>query len=80
MQCGVGHFTRLLYETIEKTDPGSNTIVNPDAHGRSLPMIWRAVGSAKSVVCNFPIVAWKRVILRRCWRWWSQSCGGAGLS
>ena len=25
MQCGVGQFTRLLGETIEKIDPGSNT-------------------------------------------------------
>ena len=28
----------------------------------SLADIWRAVGSAQSVVCNFPIVAWKRVM------------------
>ena len=28
----------------------------------SLAEIWRAVGSAQSVVCNFPIVAWKRVM------------------
>src|SRR5262249_26853646 len=28
----------------------------------SLAEIWRAVGAAQSVVCNFPIVAWKRVM------------------
>jgi glycosyltransferase involved in cell wall biosynthesis len=26
--------------------------------------IWRTIGTARSVVCNFPIVAWKRVIFR----------------
>jgi glycosyltransferase involved in cell wall biosynthesis len=26
--------------------------------------IWRAIGSTQSVVCNFPIVAWKRVMMR----------------
>ena len=64
MQCGVGHFTRLLSETIEKTEPGSNTSLTLTRSEGSLADIWRAVGSAKSVVCNFPIVAWKRVILR----------------
>ena len=38
--------------------------VNPDATEGSLAEIWRAVGSARSVVCNFPIVAWKRVMFR----------------
>jgi len=64
MQCGIGHFTRLLYETIEKTDPGSNTSLTLTRTEGSLADIWRAVGSAKSLVCNFPIVAWKRVIVR----------------
>ena len=63
MQCGVGHFTRLLYETFEKRDPGSSTILTLTREGGSLAGIWHAVGTAQSVVCNFPIVAWKRVIL-----------------
>jgi glycosyltransferase involved in cell wall biosynthesis len=29
-----------------------------------LAEIWRAVGTARSVVCNFPMVAWKRVVFR----------------
>ena len=37
--------------------------VNPDARAKArFAEIWRAVGSAQSVVCNFPIVAWKRVM------------------
>lgn len=64
MQCGVGQFTRLLQEAIEKDDPGSCAALTlTRAHG-SLRDIWRAIGSSRAVVCNFPIVAWKRVILR----------------
>jgi glycosyltransferase involved in cell wall biosynthesis len=64
MQCGVGHFTRLLHEAIEKLDPGSSTTLTLTRKEGSAAEIWRAVGSARSVVCNFPIVAWKRVMLR----------------
>jgi glycosyltransferase involved in cell wall biosynthesis len=64
MQCGVGQFTRLLGETIEKRDPGSSTTLTLTRTGGSIADIWRAVGSARSVVCNFPIVAWKRVMFR----------------
>jgi glycosyltransferase involved in cell wall biosynthesis len=64
MQCGVGQFTRLLGETIEKRDPGSTATLTLTRAGGSIADIWRAVGSARSVVCNFPIVAWKRVIFR----------------
>ena len=64
MQCGVGQFTRLLFETVEKFDPGRNATLTLTQSEGSFTEIWRAVGSARSVVCNFPIVAWKRVILR----------------
>jgi glycosyltransferase involved in cell wall biosynthesis len=63
MQCGVGHFTRLLQERIEKRDPGSSTTLTLTRTEGTFAGTWRAVGSAQSVVCNFPIVAWKRVIL-----------------
>ena len=63
MQCGVGQFTRLLSAEVEKLDPGSSTILTLTRADGSLADIWRAAGSAASVVCNFPIVAWKRVIL-----------------
>jgi glycosyltransferase involved in cell wall biosynthesis len=63
MQCGVGQFTRLLHEAIEKLDPGSTALTLTRSDG-SIAEIWRAVGSARTVVCNFPIVAWKRVVLR----------------
>ena len=64
MQCGVGQFTRLLYETIEKLDPGCSTALTLTRSEGSIAELWHAVGSARSVVCNFPIVAWKRVIWR----------------
>jgi glycosyltransferase involved in cell wall biosynthesis len=64
MQCGIGQFTRLLCVTIEKLDPGSSTALTLTRADGSIAEIWRAIGSAQSVVCNFPIVAWKRVILR----------------
>jgi glycosyltransferase involved in cell wall biosynthesis len=64
MTCGVGQFTRLLQETVEKLEPGSCTSLTLTRRQGSVSDIWRAVGSARSVVCNFPIVAWKRVTLR----------------
>ena len=64
MQCGVGQFTRLLCATIEKLDPGSGTTLTLTRSEGSVADIWRAVGSALNVVCNFPIVAWKRVMFR----------------
>src|SRR5260370_19533288 len=63
MQCGVGQFTRLLQERIEKHDPGSSATLTMTRSEGAFSESWRAVGSAQSVVCNFPIVAWKRVIL-----------------
>jgi glycosyltransferase involved in cell wall biosynthesis len=64
MQCGVGQFTRLLGEAIEKNDPGSCTALTLTRGQGSAAEIWRATGSARSVICNFPIVAWKRVMFR----------------
>jgi glycosyltransferase involved in cell wall biosynthesis len=64
MRCGVGQFTRLLCETIEKLAPGHCTTLTLTQTDGSLADIWRATGSAQSVVCNFPIVAWKRVMFR----------------
>jgi glycosyltransferase involved in cell wall biosynthesis len=64
MQCGVGQFTQLLGETIEKLDPGSSTTLTLSRTGGSSADIWRAIGSAENVICNFPIVAWKRVMFR----------------
>src|SRR5436305_10418145 len=64
MQCGVGQFTWLLQETIEKLDPASCTSLTLTRSEGSVSDIWRAAGSARNVVCNFPIVAWKQVMLR----------------
>jgi glycosyltransferase involved in cell wall biosynthesis len=63
MQCGVGQFTLRLKETVEKLATGSTAALTLTRNGGSPGEIWRAVGSAQNVVCNFPIVAWKRVIL-----------------
>jgi len=64
MTCGVGQFTRLLQETIEKLDPSSCTSLTLTRSEGTVGELWRAAGSARNVVCNFPLVAWKRVILR----------------
>src|ERR1700683_723130 len=64
MQCGVGQFARLLCEEIEKLDACSCATLPLTRSEGSAADIWRAVGSARNVVCNFPIVAWKRVIFR----------------
>ena len=81
MQCGVGQFTRLLGETVEQIEPGSSTTLTLTRSEGSIAEIWRAVGSARSVVCNFPIVAWKRVIFApAAGDGDSPGCGGARLS
>src|ERR1700712_3684964 len=64
MQCGVGQFTRLLQEAVEKLDSGGCTSLTLTRADGSIGELWRAVGSARSVVCNFPLVAWKRVMVR----------------
>jgi glycosyltransferase involved in cell wall biosynthesis len=64
MQCGVGQFTAHLYETIEKLQPGSAATLTLTRSEGSSGQIWHRVGSAQNLVCNFPIVAWKRVIFR----------------
>ena len=64
MRCGVGQFTRLLSEAIEKLEPGSCKTLTLTRSEGTLAEIWRATGSARTVVCNLPIVAWKRVIFR----------------
>ena len=62
MQCGVGQFTRLLQQRIGRDEScASLTLTRSEG---TLGEIWRAAGAAESVVCNFPIVAWKRVIFR----------------
>jgi glycosyltransferase involved in cell wall biosynthesis len=63
MQCGVGQFARRLGETIEKSNPGSTTTLTLTRDDGTLAEIWRAIGTAETIVFNFPIVAWKRVIL-----------------
>jgi glycosyltransferase involved in cell wall biosynthesis len=63
MQCGVGQFTIRLAGTLEKLEPGSTAALTLSQTQGSLAEIWRGVGSARNIVCNFPIVAWKRVIL-----------------
>src|SRR3954465_7443355 len=63
MQCGVGQFTRRLGETVEKLDPGSTATLTLTREDGTLADIWRATGTAQNIVCNLPIVAWKRVIL-----------------
>ena len=64
MHCGIGQFTRLLCEAVEDFDPGSSTTLTLTRSEGSLAEIRHAVESARNVVCNFPLVAWKRVMFR----------------
>jgi hypothetical protein len=64
MQCGIGQFTLRLNEATETLDPGSTATLALTRTEGSLAGIWRAVGSAQNIVCNFPVVAWKRVIFK----------------
>src|ERR1700742_739634 len=63
MQCGVGQFTLRLAETLETLEPGSTAALTLSQTAGSVGETWPAVGAARNVVCHFPIVAWKRVIL-----------------
>lgn len=64
MQCGVGHFTQGLSDQLEQLEPGLRVDVSFTRSGGTLGEFWRALRTARSVTCNFPIVSWKRVILR----------------
>lgn len=64
MRCGVGHFTSLLQQAIERLRPGRTASLALTRRDGSIAAIWRALGPANSLVCNVPLVAWKRVILR----------------
>jgi len=62
MQCGVGQFTTRLSDAVENLEPGSIATLTLSRSYFSPAEIWRAIGSAENIICNFPIVAWKRVI------------------
>lgn len=64
MRCGVGQFTGRLYEQTRQAGIHSATELVLTRDEGTLADIWRAVRGADTVVCNFPIVAWKPVILR----------------
>lgn len=64
MDCGVGQFTRRLCEAVEKLEPGCVATLTLTRSAGSPAEIWNRIGLARNVVCNFPIVAWKRVIAR----------------
>jgi len=64
MQCGVGQFALRLCGTIETIAPGSTAALTLTGQHGSIGAIRQAVNDASNVVCNFPIVAWKRVLLK----------------
>src|SRR5579864_4787392 len=63
MRCGVGQFTTRLAEAIEQLAPGSTTTLTLTRDEGTIADFWRACGSARNLICNFPVVAWKRVIV-----------------
>jgi len=64
MRCGVGQFTGHLFERTRRAiaHPVRQLVLTRDEG--TLGDIRRAIGNSDTVVCNYPIVAWKRVILR----------------
>lgn len=64
MRCGVGQFTGRLYQETRQAGNHSATELVLTRDEGTLADVWRAVRDADAVVCNFPIVAWKPVILR----------------
>ncbi|QUS42295.1 hypothetical protein RPMA_06675 [Tardiphaga alba] len=64
MQCGVGHFTQKLSDALDALDPGMRIDVSFTRARGTLGEFWRALRGARTVTCNFPIVSWKRVVLR----------------
>jgi glycosyltransferase involved in cell wall biosynthesis len=64
MQCGVGQFALRLRGTIETIAPGSTASLTLTREQGSVSTILQAVETTKNVVCNVPVVAWKRVILK----------------
>jgi glycosyltransferase involved in cell wall biosynthesis len=64
MQCGVGQFSLRLSGTIETIAAGSTASLTLTREQGSISAITQAVDGAANVVCNFPVVAWKRVIFK----------------
>jgi glycosyltransferase involved in cell wall biosynthesis len=64
MQCGVGHFTQGLSDAFERLDPGIRVDIGFTQSSGTLAEFWRALRGARAVICNFPIVGWKRVVFR----------------
>jgi glycosyltransferase involved in cell wall biosynthesis len=64
MQCGVGHFTQGLSDALERLDPGIRTDISFTRDEGTIGGFWSSLKTARTVICNFPIVSWKRVIFR----------------
>jgi glycosyltransferase involved in cell wall biosynthesis len=64
MQCGVGQFALRLFGTIETSAPGSTASLTLTSDLGSVRDISEAIETTTNVVCNLPLVAWKRVIAK----------------
>src|SRR3569833_2663003 len=64
MQCGVGQFGLRLSGTIETIAPGSTASLTLPREQGSVREFLEAIEATAKVVCNLPIVAWKRVIVK----------------
>lgn len=62
--CGVGDFTYGMARAYGQDHAGAATTLELGRDTGSLTQIWRAVRDARAVVCNLPIVSWKRVLGR----------------
>ncbi|MHC2089092.1 glycosyltransferase family protein [Methylobacterium sp. CM6244] len=60
--CGVGDFAGQLIEALRRQGQPQETL--PLEPGRvPLGEIWRAVGNARAVIANLPLVPWKRALI-----------------
>ena len=60
--CGVEMFARRLARTWENIGCAENSVAIC-GRLRDIPALWRALNDVDALVVNFPVVAWKRVLL-----------------
>lgn len=60
--CGIGDFSRLLFETLQAAEPGIHDALTVEAGRLSLADAWSALDRTDAVVANVPVVAWKRAL------------------
>lgn len=60
--CGVEAFAKLLCEATNRAAGQSSRLTLSGQRG-DLATLWRSLGPDSAVICNLPLVAWKRLLL-----------------